>query len=57
VTHADLREFATSLVAAAVLCHLSGGLFYDPQEDSRHPAAGILEWARDQLAVIEEELN
>ena len=57
VTHSDLREFATSLIAASVLCQLSGGLLYDPQENERYSTAGILEWAREQVASIEKELT
>ena len=57
VTHSDLREFATSLIAASVLCQLSGGLYYDPQESEQHSADGILSWARAQLPLIEQEFN
>ena len=57
VTHSDLREFATSLIAASVLCRVSDGVFYDPQEDERRTAAGILEWAHQQLALIEEHFD
>jgi hypothetical protein len=56
VTHSDLREFATSFVAACVLTRLTGGLFYDPQEDEKHGAEGIIEWARERLAFFETEI-
>lgn len=52
-----MREFATSLVAASVLCHLTGGLYYDPQEGNTQQAGGILAWAREQLAFIEKEIE
>jgi hypothetical protein len=56
-THADLREFATSLIAASVLCHVSGGLLVDPQSGEQLPAPGVLAWAREQLASLEGELG
>ncbi len=37
VTHADLREAATALVAASVLCKIAGGVFIDPQRVRRGP--------------------
>jgi hypothetical protein len=57
VTHSDLREFATSLIAASVLCHLSGGVLVDPQVGDRQPASGVLAWAREQLASFENRLR
>jgi hypothetical protein len=57
VTHADLREFATALIAACVLCHLACGMFYDPQEDHQRHATGILSWAHEQVALIEKEIE
>jgi hypothetical protein len=30
-THSDMRELATSVIAAAVLCQLAGGQLSDPQ--------------------------
>src|SRR5262245_61991637 len=56
VTHSDLREFATSFVAACLLTHLTGGMYYDPQEDEQHGTEGIIEWARERLAFFETEI-
>jgi hypothetical protein len=49
VTHSDLRECATSLIAASVLCQISGGLLVDPQSGERFAAPVVLAWAREQL--------
>jgi hypothetical protein len=57
VTHSDLREFATSLIAASVLCQVSGGLLVDPQTGEQHALSGVLAWAREQLASFERELR
>jgi hypothetical protein len=57
VTHADLREFATALIAASVLCHMSGGVLVDPQAGKHYSAAGVLAWAREELASFEDELR
>jgi hypothetical protein len=57
VTFSDLREFATALIAASVLCRLSGGLLVDPQAGERYPSSDVLAWAREQLASFEDELR
>ncbi len=56
-THADLNEFSTALIAASVLCHQCGGLLCDPQSGDEIPASEVLDWARKQLASLEEEWN
>src|SRR5438477_12326880 len=57
VTHSDLREHATSLIAASVLCQVSGGLLCDPQTGEQYAPSGVLAWAREQLASFEGELG
>ncbi len=57
VTHADLREFAVSLIAASVLCHLSGGVLFDPQTGEKYPALSVLSWAQEQLVSLEDDLR
>ncbi len=56
VTHSDLRDFASSLLAAGALGHASGGLLVDPQAGESYPPERALDWARAQLAELEPEL-
>jgi hypothetical protein len=56
-TGADLREFATSLIAASILCAISNGVLIDPQAGTRYPASGVLAWAREQLASFQADIN
>jgi hypothetical protein len=57
VTHTDLRECVTAIVAASVLCHMTDGLLVDPQSGQHFRADKALEWAREQLASQEYELG
>ncbi len=57
VTHADLREFATSLIAGSVLCQKSGGQLHEPQAGESYGPGDVLDWARQTLAEIETELQ
>ncbi len=57
LTHADLREFATALIASSILCQLSDGLLVDPQAGERYSASEVLAWACQQLALIKDELQ
>ena len=52
-THSSMRELASSVVSAAVLCSLSHGILVDPQADVAVSASGALAWAREQLEEIE----
>ena len=52
-THSDMRELASSVVSAAVLCSVSGGVLVDPQADVAITADDAIEWARDMLEEIE----
>ena len=52
-THSSLRELASAVVAAAVLCSLSRGILVDPQSDIAVAADDAVSWAREQLADIE----
>ncbi len=55
-TGSDLRECATSLIAASVLCQISNGMLYDPQAGDQHSATAVMTWAREQLASFENEI-
>lgn len=57
VTHSDLRELATSLIASAVLCAMSDGVLWETEADELVPAARALEWARSNEASIKTELG
>lgn len=52
-THSSMRELASSVVSAAVLCSLCGGILVDPQGDVAVAADGAIAWAREQLEEIE----
>lgn len=52
-THSSLRELASSVVSAAVLCSVSGGVLVDPQGAMAVAADGVIAWARDQLGEID----
>jgi hypothetical protein len=56
VTHSDLREYATSLIAASVLAAMTGGVLSDPETEEAQPASGVLAWARRELASFEHKL-
>jgi len=56
-THSDLREFASSLLAAGALCHASGGLLVDPQSGESCPSEQALEWTSQQFAELEPHLR
>lgn len=57
VTHSDLRDFATSLIAASVLAEITGGVLVDPQSGKAYPAGSVLTWAREEIAALERELR
>jgi hypothetical protein len=52
VTHSELRELATSLIASAVLCAISGGVLWDTEGDELIPASRALDWARSGEASV-----
>lgn len=52
-THSDMRELATSVIAAAVLCKLAKGVLVDPQADARVESDEAIPWAREMLAEID----
>jgi hypothetical protein len=56
-TGSDLREFATSLIAASVLSQMSNGTLLDPQEGVQYPASDVLAWARKQLASFKADIK
>jgi hypothetical protein len=51
-THSDMDELATSVICAAVLCHLTQGVLVDPQAGDEIEAASALEWAKQMLEEI-----
>jgi hypothetical protein len=52
-THSDMRELATSVVSAGVLCSLTGGVLVDLQADEAVAGADAIEWARETLDEID----
>ena len=44
VTHSNLKQLATSLIASAVLCAMSDGVLWETDADELVPAAHALEW-------------
>lgn len=52
-THSDLRELASSVTCAAVLCAQSRGILVDPQADVAVPADEVIAWAREMLEEID----
>jgi hypothetical protein len=54
VTHSDLREAMTSVIASGVLCAISDGVLFD---DQFTVASAAIAWARDGERSILEELN
>lgn len=57
VTHSDMKEFATSMLAAAALCNASKGLLVDPQSGEQFDAEAVLQWARSTFAEMEAYLK
>jgi hypothetical protein len=57
VTHSDLRELASSLIASAVLCAISDGVLWDTESDEFIPASHALEWARSGEASVKAGLG
>jgi hypothetical protein len=56
-THSDMRELATSVIAAAVLCQLAGGQLSDPQAGEDVAASQALSWAREMMDQIKGDLE
>ncbi len=56
VTHSDLREYAASLIAAALLAELAGGHLADNGEPPFIRGADAVDWARTCLREVEAEL-
>jgi hypothetical protein len=52
-THSNMRELASSVASAAVLCSLCGGILVDPQGDLAVSASEAVAWAREQLEELE----
>ncbi len=52
-TASSTRELASSVVSAAALCYLTGGILVDPQADLAIPAVEAIAWAREVLAEID----
>jgi hypothetical protein len=53
ITHSDMRELASSVVCAAVLCAHSRGILVDPQADTAVSADDAIPWARELLTEID----
>lgn len=46
-------ELASSVVSAAVLCHMSGGVLVDPHWDVSIAAEDAISWARERLEELD----
>jgi hypothetical protein len=55
LAHADQHEWETAVVAAGVLCWLSGGVLHDPQEGAAYRPAEVRAWVARELARVELE--
>ena len=56
-THSDMKELATAVIAAAVLCQLTSGRLSDPQAGEDVTASQALSWARAMLDQIRGDLE
>ena len=54
VTHSDLQELMTSVIASGVLCAISDGVLFDDQFTI---ASAAIAWARDGEHSILSELD
>lgn len=52
-THSNMRELASSVTCAAILCTVSRGILVDPQADVAVPADDAISWARELLEEID----
>ena len=52
-THSEMRELASSVVCAAILCSVSRGILVDPQADEVVRAEDAVAWAREMLEEID----
>lgn len=57
VTHSDLRELASSIVAAGVLCHESGGLLVDPQSEESCSSERAMAWIKEQMTDLDPHID
>jgi hypothetical protein len=57
VTHSDLRELVTSMIASGVLCAISDGVLWETEADELVPASRALEWARSGEASVKAVLG
>ncbi|MEM6483664.1 MAG: hypothetical protein AAF662_01580 [Pseudomonadota bacterium] len=57
VTRSDFRELATSMIAAAVLAELTGGLFAEGGEPPFVLGEDSVGWVKDLLPEIEREFE
>ena len=55
-TRSDFREFATSMISAAVLCHITGGVLRDADGETQIPDSKAIEWAREGEESIQTEI-
>jgi hypothetical protein len=54
-THSEMRGLATSIVAAAVLCQITGGTLVDQQAGEQFAASEALGYAREMLESMHLE--
>ncbi len=57
LTHSDMRELATSVIAACVLTTMTEGILVDLQAGEEMTAAEALDWAREMENEIQGDLD
>jgi hypothetical protein len=57
VTHASSRGLVTAVIAAAVLCEKADGLMYDDEAGELIPGDEALEYAREIIASVGNDLD
>jgi hypothetical protein len=56
-THSDMRGLATSVVAAAVLCQITGGTLVNQQAGEQLAASEAVGYAREMLESMKGDLD
>ncbi|WP_431112991.1 hypothetical protein [Variovorax paradoxus] len=54
ITHSDMREYISSMIAAAVLCAIADGKLAEGREPPFIGAEAAIEWARGSMPEVEK---
>jgi hypothetical protein len=55
ITHSDLKELATSVIAASVLCKLTDGVLFD--DGNWVVAEQAIDWGKEQIGEIQQHIK